>query len=106
MKKMPYSLYKNYYSHFRSQDYDPKTKTISVDVPDVKRKPFPKAWKRDGNHYFTKGGCEVIFWGTGFSENFIVRKYASSYCIKSKTISPGMDARERVLEAVSQLEAI
>lgn len=106
MKRMPYSLYKQYYRHFRSEDYDSKTKTISVDVPDAKRKSFPKSWKRDGNHYFTPGGCEVIFWGTGFAENFVVRKYVSSYDTKSKTIFPGIDSRERVMECVLQFEAI
>ena len=33
MKKMPYSLYKKYYSQFRAEEYDGKTKTIMVDVP-------------------------------------------------------------------------
>lgn len=106
MKRMKYSLYKQYYRNFRSEEYDPKTKTICVDVPDGKRKPFPKSWRRDCNQYFTPGGCVVMVWGSGFAENFIVRKYVSAYNIKSKTICPGIDARERVLECVSQFEAI
>ena len=105
MKRMPYSLYKQYYRQFPSEDYDPKTKTISVDVPEERRKTFPKSWKRDANHYFTPGGCEVLFWGSGLAENFVVRKYVSSYDIKSKTICPGIDARDRAIECVAQFES-
>ena len=53
MKRMPYSLYKQFYSQFSAEDYDQKTKTIMVDVPNIRRKSFPKEWKRIGNHYTT-----------------------------------------------------
>ena len=105
MKKMPYSLYKNYYSQFRAEEYDVKTKTIMVDVPDVRRKQFPKDWKRAGNHYYTPGGCEVCFWNTGLSENFLVTRYISAYQRYSKTICPGIDAREKVIETVKLFES-
>ena len=105
MKKMPYSLYKKYYSQFRAEEYDGKTKTIMVDVPDVRRKPFPKDWKRNGNHYYTPGGCEVCFWNTGLSENFLVTREISAYQRYSKTICPGIDARDKVIETVKLFES-
>lgn len=104
MKKMPYSLYKKYYNQFSASDYDSKTKTIMVDIPDVKRKPFPKEWRRSGNHYFTPGGCVISFWGSGLAENFEVTRDASYYDRRSKTICPGIDAREKVIETVKLFE--
>lgn len=105
MKKMQYSIYKKYYYRFPAENYDSKTKTIMVDIPDVKRKPFPKDWKRDGNHYFTPGGCDVCFWGTGVAENFSVTRTISAYQRYTKTICPGIDAREKVIETVELFES-
>ena len=104
MKKMPYGLYKNYYNQFCAEGYDSKTKTIMVNIPDVKRKKFPKEWKRDGNHYYTPGGCEVCVWSTGFSENFLVTCNISAYQRYTKTICPGIDARDKVIETVKLFE--
>ena len=106
MKRMPYSLYKQFYSQFSAEDYDPKTKTIMVDVPNIRRKSFQKEWKRIGSHYTTLGGCEVLFWNTGFAENFLVRRYFSCYYEEQRTICPGIDARDRVLECVQLFESI
>lgn len=103
---MPYSLYKPFYSQFPAEDYDQKTKTIMVDVPNIRRKPFPKEWKRSGNRYLTPGGCEVVFWNTGYAENFVVRRWFPHGETKQKTIPPGINARERVLECVTLFEAI
>lgn len=105
MKKMPYSVYKKYYCQFHADGYDSKTKTIMVDIPDVKRKPFPKEWKRDGNRYFTPGGCEVCYWNTGFAENYVVIRYVSCYEQYSKTIHPSIDARDQVIETVKLFES-
>ena len=105
MKKMPYSLYKKYYNQFRSEDYDSKAKTIMVDIPDVKRKPFPKEWKRDCNQYFTPGGCAVSFWNTGLSESFEVTRNVSCYERYHKTICPSIDARDKVIETVRLFES-
>lgn len=105
MKNMPYSLYKKYYNQFRTEDYDSKTKTIMVDVPDVKRKPFPNDWKRDGNHYRTPGGCDVYVWNSGLSENFEVYRNVSCYDRYHKTICPGIDAREKVIDTVKLFES-
>ena len=106
MKRMKYSLWKQYYRQFPADQYDQATKTILVDVPDARKQPFPKAWRRDGNHYWTPGGCEVTFWGTGFAENFEVRRSVSYYEQYSRTIHPGIDSRERVIQAVYDLEGI
>ena len=105
MKKMPYSIYKKYYYEFHAENYDSKTKTIMVDIPDVKRKPFPKDWKHDGNQYFTPGGCEVCVWGSGVSENFLVRRTVTAYYYLSKTIRPGINARENVIATVKMFES-
>ena len=105
MKKMPYSLYKNYYNQFHAEEYDSKTKTIMVDIPSIKRKQFPKEWKRDGNHYFTPGGCEVCFWSSGLAENFVVTRNVSAYQRYTKTIYPGIDARDKVIETVRLFES-
>lgn len=105
MKKMQYSLYKKHYSQFPAEGYDSKTKTIMVDIPDTKRKPFPKEWKRDGNHYFTPGGCEICFWATGLAENFEVIRNVSCYERYRKTIPPSIDARDKVIETVKLFES-
>ena len=105
MKRMKYSLWKQYYRQFPADQYDQATKTILVDIPEEKRKPFPKDWTRDGNRYLTPGGCEVVFWNTGFAENFEVRRFVSCYEQYSRTIHPGIDSRERVIQAVNVLES-
>lgn len=64
-RRIPYSLYKTGYEQFRAYDYDPKTKTISVDLPPIKRRVFPKDWVRNGNHYVTPSGCTVYVYNTG-----------------------------------------
>lgn len=106
MARMAYSIYKKYYSEFRADNYDSKTKTIEVEIPNDRRKPFPKTWVRNGNHYITPGRCDVYFWGTGAAENFLVCRSVSCYEQYQKTIVPGVDARERVLAVVSEFENI
>lgn len=105
MVKLPYSLYKSFYSQFPAEDYDPRFKTIMVDMPAIRRKRFPGSWKRSGNRYLTPGGCEVLFWNTGYAENFLVRRWFP-HEIKEKTIHPGIDARDRVLECVARFESM
>ena len=104
MVKMPYRLWKKFYDQFPAEDYDPKTKTILVDLPATRRRPFPKSWYRYGNRYITPGGCEVVFWNTGLAENFVVRKFHPHFP-KSRTIPPGIDARERVMACVAEFES-
>ena len=106
MTKMPYSLYKPYYNQFPSRDYNPNFKTIKVDIPPYRKKHFPSAWKKNGNRYFTPGGCEVIFWNAGYAENFVVRRWFPNDNTLEQTIHPGVDARDRVLECVAAFEAI
>lgn len=106
MVKMAYSLYKLFYNEFPAEGYDPRSKTILVDMPEVRRKRFPREWKRIGNRYITPGGCEVIFWNSGYAENFLVRRWISDRDIREKTIHPGIHAREQVLEYVAEFEAI
>lgn len=106
MVRMPYSLYKPFYSEFPAEGYDPRSKTIMVDLPEVRKKRFPREWKRIGNRYITPGGCEVIVWNTGYAENFVVRRWVSVRDSREKTVHPGIHAREQVLECVAEFEAI
>lgn len=106
MPRMSYSLWKQFYSQFRAEDYDKSTKTIMVDVPKEKRKPFPKEWIHNGNYYRTPGGCKVIHWNTGYAENFLVERYISAYNVHSKSVPPGIDSREKVMKLVEEFERI
>lgn len=106
MPRMSYSLWKQFYDQFRAWDYDKSTKTIMVDVPKARRKPFPKSWSHSGNHYRTPGGCTVYCWNTGFAENFSVERYISAYNVHSKTVPPGIDSREKVMKIVEEFERI
>lgn len=99
LKKMPYSLYKSSYSHFPSEEYDPKTKTILVDLPTITRKKWPKDWIKVGNHFNTPNGCTVYFWNTGLAQNYDVWNAHG----QSQTIPAGIDAFERVMAAVQIL---
>ena len=104
--RMKYSLYKSCYSQFPADDYNAHDKTIMVDLPSAKRLPWPKTWNRNGNHLTTPGGCEVTYWNSGYAENFIVERYISRFYQPSRTISAGIDSRERVMQAVAEFEQI
>ena len=112
LKRLPYSLWKNYYRSFPADQYDQGTKTILVDVPktilvDVPKTKtirWPKDWKRSGNHYLTPGGCLVHFWNTGLAQNYYVEHIKNGSL--HRTINPGIDSRQRVLDAVKHIEAI
>ncbi len=106
LKRIPYSLWKSYYHQFPADQYDLSTKTILVELPDVKPVQWPKDWRRVGNRYITPGGCDVHFWNTGLAQNYEVRKFVSSYYTATRTICPGIDSRQRVLKAVEQLESL
>lgn len=98
--RMPYSVYKSRgYRDFRSFDYDPVKKTISVELPDYKKPKFPSDWKLYGNHYVTPNHCCVYFWNTGYAEHFIIE------CRNGQTISvsPSLYAREEVINFVSNI---
>lgn len=101
-RRIPYSLYKTGYEKFPATDYDPKTKTILVDLPPIKQRVWPKGWKRTGNHYTAPNGCTVYFWNTGLAQNYLVEKFVTCYNILSKTIPAGFDSFERMLKTVSE----
>lgn len=85
---------------FKAYDYDKKTKTIEVELPDYKKPQFPKTWKKSGNHYITPEGFFVYFWNSGLAENFLVEKFISRYNSVSKTVPAGLYAREDVIKFV------
>lgn len=101
-KRIPYSLYKAGYTEFKASDYDSKTKTIAVELPDYKKVRFPKEWRKDGNNYFTPNDCVVSFWNTGLAENFYVEHHSKTLKTEHKTIGPALDAREQVIAFVNQ----
>lgn len=104
LKRLPYSLWKNYYRSFPADQYDQSTKTILVELPDVPAVRWPKDWKRSANHYLTPGGCLVHFWNTGYARNYYVEHIKNPAL--HQTICPGIDSRRRVLDAVRHIEAI
>ena len=106
LKRMPYSLWKSYYRQFPADQYDLSTRTILVELPDVKPVQWPKDWRSVCNRYITPGGCDVYFWNTGLAQNYEVQKFVSSYYTATRTIHFGIDSRKRVLKAVEQLESL
>lgn len=107
MTRMNYSLWKQYYRKFPADQYDLQSKTILVDLPDVEPVKFPKEWRLDGNHYFTPGGCVVTFWNTGLARNYVVEKFDPAYPLPlSKTICPGVNSAQRVIDTVKLFEGV
>lgn len=102
MKKMPYSVYKSSYAEFPARDYDKKTKTILVDLPEHTRTRFPSEWERSGNCFKTPNGAKVYFWNSGYSENFLV-EYKNGCIRESKTIPASLYARDNVIEFVRNI---
>ena len=102
-KTMPYWLYKTGYTAYPADNYNKAKKTIDVEIPDSYKKPrFPSDWKRDGNTYYTPNGCQVMFWGSGFAENFMVERIESAYSVIRETFPAGLDAREKVMAFVTK----
>lgn len=102
-RRIPYSLYKTGYDQFPATDYDPKTKTILVDLPQIKRRVWPKDWKRVGmNSFTTTNKCRVYFWNTGLAQNYLVEWYGGPYNQKSRTIHAGFDSFDRVMQTVRE----
>ena len=102
-RRIPYRLYKTGYEQFPERDYDPITKTILVDLPPVKRRVWPKNWKRvGGNSFRTPGGCSVYFWNTGLAQNYLVAWYGGPYNQKSRTIPAGFDSFGHLMETVEE----
>lgn len=100
---MKYALYKKGYSEYRANNYNASKKTIDVDLPEHKKINFPKDWTKRGNQYYTTNGCVVRFWGSGYAENFVVEhNYNSISKCESKTVNPGLYARETVIDIVSK----
>lgn len=103
IKRIKYSLYRQSYSDFPATDYDAKTKTIAVDLPDVNTK-FPNAWKKSGNALYTPGGCAVRFWNTGLAQNYVVETLKAP--LTSKTIPAGIDSKAKVIQTVRDFEKL
>lgn len=101
-RRIPYSLYKRGYNQFPASDYDAKTKTIMVNIPDIKRRVWPKEWKREGNELITPNRCHVYFWNTGLAQNYEVEWHSGPYNRKHRTIPAGFDAFDRVLQTVAE----
>lgn len=101
-RRMLYSLYKTGYEQFPAYDYDPKTKTIAVDLPYTKRRVFPKDWVRYGNHYKTPSGCTVYVYNTGLAQNYYVEEEYTPYCRRTRTIHAGIDSFEKMLKTVEE----
>lgn len=105
-RRMPYSLYKTGYQDFPATDYDPKTKTILVSLPEMQRRVWPKDWRRSGNSFTTPNGCTVYFWNTGIAQNYDVHGPYTPYNRKTRTIPAGFHAFQRVIDTVNEFGGI
>lgn len=105
MVKMKYALYKKSYSEFSATDYDKSTKTIMVDLPDVKKPKFPKDWEKVGNWYRLPNNTRVYFYNTGYAENFYIERTITVHHILNKTISAGINARQEAIETALKFDA-
>lgn len=103
--RIKYALYKSYFSKFSAHDYDGKTKTIEVDLPERKKISWPKDWRKSGNSIFTPGGTIINFWNSGIAENFYINLFVTKYCQYSRTINPAIDARQQVIDTVKEFES-
>ena len=102
-RKMHYSLYKNYYSQYPASDYDSATKSIMVDLPEVKQTRFPKSWYRNCNSYHTPGGCWVYTWNAGLAQKYLVECRIGAILLR-RTIPPGINNRQIVIDTVNEFE--
>ena len=102
-RRIPYNLYKTGYDKFPASDYDQKTKTILVDIPPIKRRVWPKDWKRVGGNWFvTPNGCSVYFWNTGLAQNYEVEWRSGNNNRKHRTIPAGYDSFDRMMQTVKE----
>lgn len=123
-RKMKYSLYKKYYGQYQAHDYDSKTKSIMVDLPDIPRSKMPKEWVKDDVFpgMRTPGGCTVYTYGSGLSMSHRVERiidndlsgkkflvsgpWTPTQRVYEREIWPGVDRNERLIAAVEELEKI
>lgn len=104
-RRIPYWLYKTGYNQFPASDYDKLTKTIEVDMPSMKRRVWPKEWKRPGsNQMITDKGVEIYFWNSGIQQNYLVREPYKRFGRRERTIHAGFDAFDRVMKTVKEFE--
>lgn len=101
-RRIPYWLYKTGFDQFPASDYDKSTKTIVVDMPPMKRRVWPKEWKRRGNCFVTGKGVEVYCWNTGIQQNYLVMEPYKRFGRRQRTISAGFDSFERVMQTVKE----
>lgn len=104
-RRIPYWLYKTGYSQFPASDYDAAKKTIEVDIPPMKRRVWPKEWKRRGiNCLVTDKGVEIYYWNSGIQQNYLVMEPYKPFFRRERTIHAGFDAFERVMQTVKEFE--
>ncbi len=106
LKKMKYSLYKSSYFAFKADNYDAKTKTIEVELPEIIRPKFPKDWEKSGNRYRLPNGTSLYFWGSGFAENFRIERYMSAYQQYAEVINAGINARAEAIQKALEIDSI
>jgi len=110
--KVSYSDYKHYFHDCKTGEYNKNRKTIEIEVPE--RIKFPRNWKTCGAHHYTPEGIEIYTYGSGYSESYVVmaRHDINSngkvphICEERKSIAPGVNARQQVLDAVAEFAKI
>lgn len=106
MARIKYSLYKQSYADFPAHDYDGRTKTIEVDLPEVTKPKFPKEWKVKGSNYYRlPNSTKIYFWNAGLAEHFYIERNISSFYRLSADIPAGVNARRLAIETALKFDA-
>ena len=112
MVKVSYSFYKKYFRECKTGEYDEKSKTIEIEVPN--RPPFPKEWKADGGYRYTLDGIKIYTYGSGYQESYLVSVLhevelsSGEKVIRETTtiVRPGVNARQQVMDVVAEFAEI
>lgn len=107
LKRMKYSLYKSSYSAFKADNYDAKTKTIEVELPEIIRPKFPTDWQKlSGGWYKLPNGTNLYVWNSGLAENFRIERSISVYQQYIETIEAGINARTEAIQKALEIDSI
>lgn len=99
--RIPYRIYKQGYSEYPATDYDKTTKTIEVDIPEIKKPTFPKEWKTNstGRKYFNH--VQMFIRNSGLAECYDIEQLVKPY--KHIRIECGVNARQKAIDTMYQL---
>lgn len=97
--RMSYSVYKHGYTEFPADDYDAKTKTIHVRLPEYKKPKFPKDF--GAGHPKQADNVIMFVYNSGYAENYYIEQLVHPY--KKATIGCGLYAREEAIRIFNEM---